>query len=168
MNSSVEIPGCHQMAWGKSSKSSSVQLSEIPSKYKLQSCRSIASPFILTLRICLHLKLLLVTQSCWILCDPMDCSPPGSSVHGILQARILEWVAIPFSRGSSRPRDRTLVSPITGRFFTVWTSREAHLKLLALTYCLEFIFQTSTEMCWHYTLFSLFFNWLGQVQIFHN
>ena len=48
-----------------------------------------------------------VTQSCLSLCDPIDCSPPGSSVHGILQARILEWVAIPYSRGSSRPRDRT-------------------------------------------------------------
>ena len=46
------------------------------------------------------------------LCDPMDCSPPGSSVHGILQARILEWVAIPFSRGSSTPRDQTQVSCI--------------------------------------------------------
>ena len=48
----------------------------------------------------------LVSQSCPTLCDPMDCSPPGSSVHGILQARILEWVAIPFSRGSSQPRDQ--------------------------------------------------------------
>ena len=47
----------------------------------------------------------LVTQLCLTLCNPMDCSPPGSSVHGILQARILEWVAISFSRGSSRPRD---------------------------------------------------------------
>ena len=46
-----------------------------------------------------------VAQSCLTLCDPMDCSPPGFSVHGILQARILEWVAISFSRGSSRPRD---------------------------------------------------------------
>ena len=50
------------------------------------------------------------TQSCLTLCDPVDCSPPGSSIHGILQARILEWVAISFSRGSSRPRDRTQVS----------------------------------------------------------
>ena len=49
-------------------------------------------------------------------CDPMDCSLPGSSVHGIFQARILEWVAISFSRGSSRPRNRTQVSRITGRF----------------------------------------------------
>ena len=59
------------------------------------------------------------------LCDPMDCSPPGSSVHGILQARILEWVAISFSRGSSQPRDRTQVSCIAGRFFTIWATREA-------------------------------------------
>ena len=58
-------------------------------------------------------------QSGPTLCDPMDCSLPGSSVHGILQARILEWVVIPFSRGSSQPRDRTLVSCIAGRFFTV-------------------------------------------------
>ena len=61
----------------------------------------------------------LVAQSRLTLCDPTDCSPPGSSVHGILQARILEWVAIPFSRASSRPRDRTRVSCITGGFFTV-------------------------------------------------
>ena len=58
----------------------------------------------------------------------MDCSPPGSSVHGIIQARILEWVAIPFSRGSSWPRDQTWVSCIAGRFFTIWATREAHGK----------------------------------------
>ena len=69
---------------------------------------------------------LLVTQLCLTLCDPMDCSLPGSSVHGILQARILEWLAIPFSKGSSRPRDRTWVLRIPGRFFTiVWATREA-------------------------------------------
>ena len=49
-------------------------------------------------------------QSCVTLCDPMDCSPPGSSLHGNLQERILEWVAMPLSRGSSRPRDWTQVS----------------------------------------------------------
>ena len=54
----------------------------------------------------------------------MDCSLPGSSVHGILQARILGWVAITFSRGSSRLRDRTRVSCIAGRFFTIWATRE--------------------------------------------
>ena len=58
-------------------------------------------------------------------CDPMDCSPPSSSVHGILQARIMEWVAISFSRGSSWPRSRTQVSCIAGRFFTNWAMREA-------------------------------------------
>ena len=51
-----------------------------------------------------------VLQSCLTLCDPMDSSPPGSSVPGILQARILEWIVLPFSRGSSQPRDRTQVS----------------------------------------------------------
>ena len=58
-------------------------------------------------------------QSCPTLCDPIDCSQPGSSVRGILQARILEWVAVPFSRGSSPPRDQTQVSPIAGRFLTI-------------------------------------------------
>ena len=57
----------------------------------------------------------------------MDCSPPGSSVHGISQARVLEWVAISFSRGSSQPRDRTQVSRILGRWFTVWASRKGML-----------------------------------------
>ena len=61
-----------------------------------------------------------VAQSCLTLCAPMDCSPPGSSVHGILQARILEYAAISFSRGSSQPRDWTRVSCIVGRCFTVW------------------------------------------------
>ena len=51
--------------------------------------------------------------------DPVDCSLPGSSVHRILQARILEWVASSFSRGSSPPRDQTLVSHTAGRFFTI-------------------------------------------------
>ena len=57
-------------------------------------------------------------QSCPTFCDPMDCSPPGSSVHGILQARVLEWVSRPSSMGPSQPRDRTLVSCLAGRFFT--------------------------------------------------
>ena len=61
--------------------------------------------------------LVLVAQSCPTLCDPRDSSPPGSSVHAILQARILEWVAIPFSRGSSQPRDQTRVFCIASRFF---------------------------------------------------
>ena len=59
------------------------------------------------------------------LCDPVDCSLPGFSVHGILQARILEWVAISFSRGSSQPRDRTRVSCTAGRCFILWATRES-------------------------------------------
>ena len=59
----------------------------------------------------------------------MDCSLPGSSVHGIFQAIVLEWIAISFSRGSSRPRDRTWVSRIVDRCFTVWATRE--VKYLA-------------------------------------
>ena len=66
-----------------------------------------------------------LAQSCPTLFNPMDCSLPDSYVHGILQARILEWVAILFSRGSSQPRDRTCVSCIAGRFFTSWATREA-------------------------------------------
>ena len=62
-------------------------------------------------------------QSCPTLWDSKYCSPPGSSVHGVLQARIMEWVAIPFSRGSSQPRDRTWVSCIAGRCFIIWTIR---------------------------------------------
>ena len=63
-------------------------------------------------------------HSCPTLCDLMDCSLPGSSVHGIFQARILEWVAISFSRRSSWPRDWTRVSRIAGRRFTMWATRE--------------------------------------------
>ena len=59
------------------------------------------------------------------LCDPMDCSPPGSSVQGSVQARIPEGVAIPFSRRSLQHRDRTQVSSIAGRFFTIWATRGA-------------------------------------------
>ena len=65
-----------------------------------------------------------VAQSCPTLCDPMDCSPPGSSVHGIFQARILEWGAIFFSRRSAWPRDWTQVSRIVGRCFTVGATKE--------------------------------------------
>ena len=65
-----------------------------------------------------------VTQSCLTLCDPVDCNPPGSSVHGILQARILEWVAISFSRGSSRPGDQTQVSCTAGRRVKLWATRD--------------------------------------------
>ena len=70
---------------------------------------------VLTLYVCW------IAYSCPPLCDPLDCSPPASSVHGISQARMLEWVAIPSSRRSAWPRDWTQVSCIIGRIFTHWT-----------------------------------------------
>ena len=63
-------------------------------------------------------KEVLVAQLSLTLCDPMDCSPPGSSIHEIFQARILQWVAISFSKGSSQPRDRAWVFCTAGIFFT--------------------------------------------------
>ena len=87
----------------------------------------------------------LVAQSCLTLSNPTDCCPHGSSVHGILQARILEWVVISSSRGTSQPRDWTQVSYLIGRFFTVWVTREAWLLQLYYTFwywevwCLQFL-----------------------------
>ena len=69
-------------------------------------------------------------QLCPTLCNPMDRSLPGSYIHGIFQARILEWVAISFSRGSFQPRDQTQVSCTVGRLFTIWTTREPYVLSL--------------------------------------
>ena len=65
-----------------------------------------------------------VAQLCPTLCNPIDCSLPGSSGHGIFQAIVLEWIAISFSRGSSQPRARTWASSIVDRGFTIWATRE--------------------------------------------
>ena len=81
---------------------------------------------------CMSNVKVLVTQLCPTLCDPMDYSLPSSSAHGILQARILECVAISFSRGSSQPRDLTQVSRVALRVFTIWTSREVSRLTLRL------------------------------------
>ena len=81
----------------------------------------------------------LVIQSCPTLGNPMDCNPPGSSVYGILQARIREWVAIPFSRGSFQPRDQTQVSSVADRFFTVWATREGPIPLYPFAIILLYI-----------------------------
>ena len=70
-----------------------------------------------------------VAQSCLTLCDSMDSSLPGSTIHGIFQARILEWAAISFSGGSSQPRDQIRVSCIADRRFTVSATREAQVIL---------------------------------------
>ena len=75
-----------------------------------------------------------VTQSCLTLCDPMDYR-----VHAILQARILKWVAFPFSKGSSQPRDRTHISHISGGFFASWTTRETKNNQLLKTYYIKLI-----------------------------
>ena len=86
-------------------------LSTLPTTAELVSYRPQQTTCVLS-----HFRL----SQCLTLRDAMDCRPPGISVHGILQARILEWVVIFFSRGSSRPRDRTQVSYIAGRHFTLW------------------------------------------------
>ena len=79
----------------------------------------------------------LIAQLCTTLCDPIDYSPPGAPVHGILQARMLQWIAIPFSTGSSWPRDWTWVSYIAGRFFTIWATWETNYTpfFLKKEYC---------------------------------
>ena len=71
------------------------------------------------------MRVCLVSESCMTLCDFMDCSLSASSVHGILQARISEWVDIPYSRGSSQSRDQIWISGITGGFFTIWATQES-------------------------------------------
>ena len=85
----------------------------------LGSCLPRSAPLLVCVHVCS------VALSCPTLCDPMDYSPPGSSVHGIFQARTLEWIAVSFSRGSSSPRNRTGVSCIAGGFFIAEPTREA-------------------------------------------
>ena len=86
--------------------------------------------------------------------DLMDCSLPGSSLHGILQATVLEWVAISFSRGSSWTRDRTQVSHIPGRRFNLWAT-------LRLFFLLTLVLSFSVDLCW------LFYKFLKSIQLFH-
>ena len=75
----------------------------------------------------------------------MDCSPPGSSVPGILQARVLEWVVMSFSRRSSQPGDWTQVSHIAGGFFTIWATREAYLLAYLPQTLLILLLELSTQ-----------------------
>ena len=84
-----------------------------------------------------HYLYVLVAQLCPTLCDPINCNLPGSSVHRYLQARILEWVAIPFSRGSSWPRNWTQISCTAGKFFTIWATREA--PITSIDFYINFI-----------------------------
>ena len=84
-----------------------------------------------------------VSQLCPTLCNPMDYSLPGSSVLGILQARVLEWITFPFSRESSQPRDWTWVSCIAGGFFTIWVTREAPM---CVSICLKIVFKAKNNL----------------------
>ena len=101
-------------------------------------------------------------QSCPTLWDPVDYSPPGSSVHGILQARILEWGAIPSSRGSSRPRDRTRVSCgscIGRRILHHWATWEAQFMLKYDIHILFFmqLYNSKCEAC------NIIFKYMGKI-----
>ena len=94
----------------------------------------------------------LVAQSYPTLCNPMDCSPPGSSVYAIFQARIQEWAAIPFSRGSFWPRDWTWVSCIAGEFFTIlfsilWDLCSGHCPLLGMLSLPHFYLVVNYFLC---------------------
>ena len=100
----------------------------------LTSLKFLFSKYRLWVLLWLNFVCVLVALSCMTL-QPMDCSPPGSSVHGILQTRILDWIAIPFSRGSSGSRDWTLVSLIVGWFFNNWATREAQMKVKVAQSC---------------------------------
>ena len=106
-----------------------------------------------------------VTQSCPTLCDPMDCSLQGSSVHRILQAGILEWVALPSSRGSSWPKDQTGVSHTAGRLFIIWTTRE--LPTNALFSMAITLNEWCYTMLYRYYIFFIHLSLRGHLDFFH-
>ena len=108
--------------------------------HSVQFSRSVVSDSA-TLWIAARQASLSTAKSCPILCNPTDCSPPGSSVHGSLQARIPEWVSISFSRGSSWPRDQTWISCIDRRILYHWATREAQIVVY---YILSSAFSAST------------------------
>ena len=101
-----------------------------------------------------------VAQSCPTLCDPMDCGLPGSSVHGIFQAIVLEWIAISFFSRSSRPRDRTQVSRTVDRCLPSeppgkWTTCQRQSKEGAMTRFVKFLFSCNRVICCNYFGFSV-------------
>ena len=109
---------------------------------------------------------MLVAQSCLTICNPMDCSPPGSSVHGILQARILEWAVISFSRGSSWPWDSTQVSCIPDECFTIHLG-STHCLLPRLEFSSLSILTDFTWLCISTNNFSPILTY-ANMQIFEN
>ena len=107
--------------WPKKRKNTAVKIWDISlSRYETFPSPNKVPPYIFS--VTSEVKWSEVIQSCLTLCNPMDCCLPGSSILGIFQARVLEWVAISFSRVSFWPRDRTRVSCIIGRHFTVWAT----------------------------------------------
>ena len=105
---------------------------------------------------CMH------AQLCPTLCNPRDCSLPGSSIHGIFQARILQWVAVPFSTGSSQPRDWTQVSHIADWFFTVWTTSKApnfakRSQIQGIPWWMNTCKQKTAKLVWRFKVLEIFF-----------
>ena len=115
--------------------------------------QNLVTQLLLTMCVCVRAQSLL---SCPNLCDPMNCGLPSSSVPGTLQARILEWVAISSSRGSSRPRDRSWVSCIAGRFFTAESPGKPSFTVLQLRKAWDFIVITASCFLCVYTNFDSF------------
>ena len=107
-----------------------------------------------------------VSQSCPTLCDLTDCNLPGSSIRGIFQARILEWVAISFSRGFSKTRDWTWVSRIVDRCFTIWATKEVNVPLVSLIFLkisLDFPIILFSSISWHWLLRKAFLSLLASL-----
>ena len=123
--------------------------------------------FICVLYMCIHRHAaykMLVTQLCQTLCDPLDCSPPGSSVHWISKARILEWIGICFSRGSSQPRDWTHISCLAGRFVTTEPPGEKKKKKYIYIYIYIIYMYVGVCVCIYiyiyiYNTYILFFSY---------
>ena len=130
--------------FSKSIKKKNTQFSKfvsLKSNFRIYSLLSLPPPsfpisfWFICLCVCVCVCVcVLVAQSCPTLCSPVDCSPTGSFVHRFLQAKILEWVAISSSKGSSQPRDQTQDSCIAGRFFIIWAKREVHIYLSIYTH----------------------------------
>ena len=111
-------------------------------------CFGVSSEFLL-------LSCVSVAQLCPTLCNPVDCSPPGSSVHETLQARLLEWIAISFCRRSFQPRDQTQVSHIGGRFSTIWATGFPTFLISCLPICKQNVQWVGTRFC----------SWIAEVWI---
>ena len=116
-----------------------------------QSHRLSANTFISTTPAWLHLSWHQCLVAQLRLCNPMDCSPPASFIHGILQARILAWIVIPFSKGSSQPKDQAQVSHIAGRFFTSEPNPDTLLHAYLFMFCLMW---SSSPMAGFYCVFT--------------